>query len=172
MKKQILLLSLIILTLGSCDKVKDPGVDIPVPIDEAIISTLWNTVSAKYQYRDDADKVVRVIDNKYPDPNKQTIQYKFQDNKKVIKTDKVKNTQSIEGSWEIVRENKKDYVIITWNKGPVEKYEVTSYTNTLMYWHIVDTEGENLKYTKDGQTYIAAKRIGDIELHCPCRDPQ
>lgn len=171
MSKRILLLPIMVFILSACEKTKDPGVDIPKPIDKAIISTLWNTASEKYQYKNADGSVVHEESITYPDPNKKTIQYKFQEDHRVWRIDKIKSI-SIYGNWEIIRENKKDYVNITWQTGKKEKYEVVSYTNTIINWHIVDTEGDNLQYVKDGQSYTAASRDGLIELHCPCRDPQ
>ncbi|MFC6099785.1 hypothetical protein [Olivibacter domesticus] len=170
MSKRILLLPIMVLILSACEKTKDPGIEIPKPIDKAIVSTLWNTVTENYLYKNSDGSVAYEQKTVYDEPKKTTIQYKFQEDHRVWRIDKVDHTPSYYGSWELIRENKKDFVVITWGANKIDKYEVTSYTNTIMNWHIVDTKGSDLQYTKDGQVYTASSREGTIELHCPCRD--
>lgn len=169
MSKRILLLSVLSLLLSACEKTKDPGIDIPKPIDIAIISTYWNTLSVNYKYKN-ADGSTAYEDlNTYDDPMKRGVHYKFTEDLKVTRTNDLDKSTTI-GTYQLVRENKKDYLIITWRPDVISKYEITAYTNKTMSWYIVKTEGSDLKYTKDGQQYTAASREGYIELHCPCAD--
>jgi|GEM_PF-1202555 len=171
MKKQILLLSVIVFILSACDKVKDPGVDIPKPIDQALISTVWNTISEKYEYKDSSGNTAHESNTVYENPNSKSIQYQFNKEHGVSRLDKFTN-KKIFGKYEIIRENKKDYVLITWDgrSTEIEKYEVTTYTNTTMSWYNVSTLEKDLRYTENGQQQRAASRDAYIELHCPCRD--
>jgi len=169
MSKRILLLPLVVLILNACEKTKDPGIEIPKPIDVAIISTYWNTLSVNYQYKAADGTLLYENTKTYPDPMVNSVHYRFSEDLRVTRTTDADKSTTM-GTYAITRENKKDYLTITWRPDVISKYEITAYTNKTMSWHIVKTEGEDLKYTKDGVQYTAASREGYIELHCPCKD--
>ncbi|MEH6307429.1 hypothetical protein RYH73_17400 [Olivibacter sp. CPCC 100613] len=174
MSKRILLLPLVLFIL-SCDKTKDPGVEIPKTVDQALIRTVWNTVSSKYEYKASDGTIVYETSGVYEDFRNKSIQYNFRPNEatpddhRVTRLNKFTNVTTW-GNWDISRENKKDYVNITWDSGKVDKYEVTAFTDKTMSWFIVSTNSSDLNYTENGETKAAASREGTIELHCPCRD--
>lgn len=175
MSKRILLLPIMVFILSACEKTKDPGIDIPKTIDQTIIGTVWNTTSEKYQYKSVDGSIAYESNKVYEDPRNKSIQYNFKPNEatpddhRVTRLNKFTN-KTTKGSWELFRENKKDFVSIKWDSGITDKYEITSFTDKTMSWFIVSTTAADLKYEQNGETYTAASREGYIELHCPCRD--
>ncbi|MDM8176763.1 MULTISPECIES: hypothetical protein [Olivibacter] len=174
MSKRILLLPLVLFIL-SCDKTEDPGVEIPKTIDQTLIRTVWNTVSEKYEYKASDGTTVYQSSKVYEDFRNKSIQYNFRPNEatpddhRVTRLDKFTNKLT-SGAWNISREDKKDYVNITWDSGKLDKYEVTAFTEKTMSWSIVSTDNSDIQYKENGETKTAASRQGSIELHCPCRD--
>lgn len=175
MSKCILLLPIMVFILSACEKTKDPGIEIPKTVDQALIRTVWNTTSEKYQYKNSDGSIAYESNKVYEDFRNKSIQYNFRPNEatpddhKITRLNKFTNKTTY-GSWELLRENKKDYVLLKWDGGIVDKYEVTSFSDKTMSWFIVSTTGTDLRYTQDGQAHTAASREGYIELHCPCRD--
>ncbi|WP_134091919.1 hypothetical protein [Olivibacter sp. XZL3] len=174
MSRRILLLPLLLFML-SCDKTEDPGVEIPSTIDQTLIRTVWNTVSEKYEYKTGEGSTDYESFTEYEDFRNKSIQYNFRPNEatpddhRVTRLNKFTN-ETVWGTWDIARENKKDYVIITWDSGKVDKFEVTAFTEKTMSWFIVSTDNADVQYEENGETKTAASREGTIELHCPCRD--
>jgi len=165
MKKHVLFLSLTLIIFTACDKVKDPGIEVPKPIDEALISTYWNIISEKYDLLDEQGQIIQQYQRDYDKKYEFTSDHTF---KRTASDGTWRN-----GTYSITREDKKDYLNLFLeprNGWPADtlKYEVTAYTDKTMSWYGVR---ENMPYTDaNGEEKTAPIRHGYLELHCPCRD--
>ncbi|QNL52052.1 hypothetical protein H8S90_11010 [Olivibacter sp. SDN3] len=169
-KRFIFLLPLFVFVLTACDKTDDPEVDIPETIDQTIVRTMWLTTSETFSYKDTNGATVLDSSQTYNNPSASGIHYNFKHpaDHQVTRTNTITNARS-QGDWDILRENKKDHIVVTWESGEIDKYEVVHFTKSEMTLQLISTEGSNLKYNKDGETRTAARREGIIELLCPCR---